>query len=124
MTHEVLGRSSCLLVLHSADPPYPMAHDLEIIALNTTSVGLTWQHPENIFNEHYFTYIITATVVSTDHLIENYTVSINCNDSPWQVFDLSSVGVCEEVNFTVSIVGDCRKKYIVAALHICKNAFL
>jgi len=101
-----------------------MAHDIEIIALNTTSVGLTWQHPENIFNEHYFNYIITATVVSTDHLIENYTVAINCSDSPLQVFDLSGVDVCEEVNFTVSIVGDCRKKYIVAALHICKNVFL
>ena len=88
---------------------------------NTTSVVLVWQHPENIFNELLFNYTITATVVSTGRVIQHYTAEISSGDSPRQLLDLSSVGVCEAVNFTVSLVEDCREISAISELQICKS---
>ena len=52
--------------------------------------------------------------------MENYTVAIDSTDTPWQVIELSDKYICEEINFTVSLVGDCRVNYTNKSVPICK----
>ena len=105
----------------SIDPPYPQPQELKAVLLNSTSFALTWTHPDMYFNDHYFNYSVSVVVVSTGHIIRQYVVSLESTATPWEEIDLSGrVEMCLEINFTLSLVGDCRELYTVAFLPICK----
>ena len=105
----------------SIDPPYPQPQGLKAVLLNTTSFALTWTHPDMSFNDHYFNYTVSVEVVNTGHIISQYMVSLESTATPWEEIDLRGrVEECQEINFTLSLVGDCRELYTVAFLPICK----
>ena len=97
-----------------------MVQNLQVHMLDSTTAALTWEHPQNIFNESHFNYTVTAVVVSTGYVVEDYTVAIDSTDTPWEVIELSDKYICEEINFTVSLVGDCRVNYTNKSVPICK----
>ena len=100
------------------DPPYPMPGGVEVVVLNTTSLALTWEHPENLFSDDHFNYSVSAVVVSTGDVIRQYTT---ISHTPWEEFEFSgSVDACEEINFTLSLVGDCRVIHTTATLPACE----
>ena len=104
------------------DPPYPMPGGVEVVVLNTTGLALTWEHPENLFNDDHFNYSVSAVVVSTGDVIRQYTISLSTSHTPREEFDFSgSVDACEEIIFTLSLVGDCRVIHTTAALPICES---
>ena len=92
------------------------------IILENKSVNLTWQQPDNIFGEANFIYSITARSLTT--LLEQRVVVLDSLQSPWEEFNFSKVEVCEEVQFTLSQVEDCREQYTTTYILICKNYFL
>ena len=97
-----------------------MIRNMKAVAIENSSVCLTWQHPENIFDEPYFNYSVTAIVVNTEDVVEMNAFIVGSNDVPMVVVNVSDVGVCEEVIFTVSLDGDCRRNSTTIALPICK----
>ena len=97
-----------------------MVQNFHVDMLNSTTAALTWEHPQNIFSASHFNYTVTAVVVSTGHIVEEYTVAINSTDTPWQVIELSDEYICEEINFTLSLVGDCRVNYTTESVPVCK----
>ena len=73
------------------------------------------------FNDKYFNYSVSVVVVSTGRIISQYTVNLESTATPWEEIDLRGrVEECQEINFTLSLVGDCRELYTVAILPICK----
>ena len=52
-----------------------------------------------------------------------YNTSITYNDTPWVLIDYSGLFLlnnCEEIEFSVGLVGDCRTLLYTAFLPICK----
>lgn len=94
--------------------------DVTTLVFENKTIVLTWQQPDNAFEEANFTYNITATSLSTGHVLETYLLTQDALQSPWEQFDFSEVEFCEEVNFTVRQAGDCREQYATTALPICK----
>ena len=108
------------------DPSYPQPEQLKLTLLNTTSIALTWNHPDtsSLFevNDEYFNYSITVVMVSTGVQLMQYNTSITYNDTPWVLIDygLFLLNNCEEIEFSVGLVGDCRTLMYTAFLPICK----
>jgi hypothetical protein len=103
------------------DPPYPIPQNLMTVLLNSTSFALTWDHPETWFYDDYFNYSVRAVVVSTGEVISDYIISLSSTATPWEEFDFrDSVETCQMINFTLSLVRDCRVLQYVAALPICE----
>lgn len=98
-----------------------MIRNMQAMAIENRSVCLTWQHPENIFAEPYFDYSVTAMPVNTEDAVKMKAVTVESTDMPMVVVNMSDVGVCEEVIFTVSLDGDCRRNSTTIALPICKH---
>ena len=92
------------------------------ISLENKSVVLTWQQPDNIFGEANFAYNITARSLTTGHILEQRVVVLGSLQSPWEKFNFSKVEVCEEVQFTLSQVEDCREQYTTTYIPICKKS--
>ena len=66
-------------------------------------------------------YSVSTVVVSTGDVIRQYTISLSPSHTPWEEFDLSgSVHACEEINFTLSLVGDCRVIHTTTVLPACE----
>lgn len=89
--------------------------------LNSTNFALTWKQPEKYFDDYYFNYLVNVVVVSTGQIISQYVASLRATATPWEEIDLSGrVEECLEINFTLSLVGDCRELHTVDFLPICK----
>ena len=98
-----------------------MAENLTADFINSSSVALSWSHPQNIFNEPSFNYSISAMVIgSEEYAIRENFILFNSSEVPWIVIDVSSIGVCETLNFTLSLAGDCREIYTLLPVSICK----
>ena len=103
-----------------------MIQKIVSIALSNKSIALSWQHPADIFEETVpvFTYNITATLDKTGSVLEQYLVTVDSSDTPREVFNFSDVDFCEEINFILSQVGDCRENSTTVALPICEEILL
>ena len=108
----------------AADPVYPKPQGLKAILLNTTSLALTWTHPDTtqlmVAQDEEFTYLIRGDIITTGEQVFEYTTSINPSHSPWEVVDLSGRG-CQEIKFSVSLVRDCRVLSTTAVLPACES---
>ena len=100
-----------------------MPEAITTIALENKSIVLTWQQPDNIFMESVFTYNITALLVTTGHVLDLRTITLESLESPREVFNFTEVKLCEEICFTLTQVGDCREQQICTFLPICKETF-
>ena len=89
--------------------------------LDNNTLSLTWKHPENEFDEPQFNYSVTATVISTGAVVVDYNISISSDDNPGKVFNWSDALTCEEINFTVALISDCRISYAIAPIPTCKS---
>lgn len=107
------------------DPVYPQPQDLEPTILNSSSFGLTWRHPNTstyfYLNDEYFTYSVSAVVADTGTVVAQYEVDISSSDVPLEKIDFGSrVNACMTINFTVSLVRDCRVLHNTAILPRCE----
>ena len=100
-----------------------MPEAITTIALENKSIVLTWQQPDNIFMESVFTYDITALLVTTGHVLDLRTITLESLESPREVYNFTEVELCEEIRFTLTQVGDCREQQISTFLPICKETF-
>jgi hypothetical protein len=106
------------------DPPYPMPEAITTIALENKSIVLTWQQPDNIFMESEFTYNITALLVTTGHVLDQRTITLESLESPREVYNFTEVELCEEIRFTLTQAGDCREQQISTFLPIFPGPFV
>ena len=100
-----------------------MPEAITTIALENKSIILTWQQPDNIFMESVFTYNITALLVTTGHVLDQRTITLESLESPREVYNFTEVELCEEIRFTLTQAGDCREQQISTFLPICKETF-
>jgi hypothetical protein len=101
------------------DPVYPKPQGLKAVLLNTTSLALTWTHPDTtqlmVAQDEQLTYLIRGDIITTGEQVFEYTTSIIPSTTPWEVVDLSG-RECQEIKFSVSLVRDCRVLSTTAVL--------
>ena len=59
-----------------------MIRNMKAVAIENSSVSLTWQHPDKIFDEPYFNYSVAAIVVNTEDVVEVNAFIVGSNDMP------------------------------------------
>lgn len=101
-----------------------MAEDLITTILQNKTIILSWQQPENIFEEHEFTYNITAESAITGIILEQRIVILGSLERPREEFNFTEVEFCGEIYFVLTQVGDCRERHSTELLAICKKIIL
>ena len=123
---DYCSKSSCTVFSSAADPVYPQPHGLKTFLLNTTSVAITWTHPDTsqlmVAEDEQLTYSIRGEVMDTGEPIFNYITSIRSSNTPWEVVDLSD-SQCQEINISVSLLRDCRLLHTTTLLPVCESLY-
>ena len=97
-----------------------MLQNMHVNMFNSTEAILTWEHPQNIFDEEYFNYSISVIDVTRGDVMVDGSLMVHSSNNPWQLIDVSGLDVCDEVNISLSLVGDCRKNFRILPIPICK----
>ena len=97
-----------------------MLQNMHVNMFNSTEAILTWEHPQNIFDEEYFNYSISVIDVTRGDVMVDGSLMVHSSNNPWQLIDVSGLDVCDEVNISLSLVGDCRKNFTILPIPICK----
>ena len=79
---------------------------------------LTWEQPEDIFEEDNFTYVIM--VFDGETMVKERLVTLEASVSPREEFNLTEVEDCGEVMLTLVQLGDCREEIVTTTIPICK----
>ena len=101
-----------------------MLQNMHVNMLYSTAAVLTWEHPNNIFDEEYFNYSISVIDVSRGDVMVDRILMVHSSNNPRQLIDVSGLDVCDEVNISLSIVGDIRKNATILPIPICKYIYI
>ena len=94
-----------------------MLQNMHVNMFNNTEVILTWEHPQNIFDEEYFNYSISVIDITRGDVMVDGSLMVHSSNNPGQLIDVSGLDVCDEVNINLLLVGDCRIFFTILYIH-------